>query len=162
MSDSLFNYPLHLFINVRRFHLILHLDPLELPSGPPSGPGDIRSTGQFDMTKAGPNKLVAFGSDAGGARTWPITVNLPGDVNTDGWVDGDDWDIIIANLNQYGNRGQGDLTGDGLINATDQAEWTAYQNTGIINPGAAATIPEPATLAMVLVGGLAILRRRSR
>ncbi len=31
-------------------------------------------TGQFDMAKAGPNKLVVVGSDAEGTKVWPITV----------------------------------------------------------------------------------------
>ena len=33
-----------------------------------------RITGQFDMVKVGPNKLVAVGSDAEGTKIWPITV----------------------------------------------------------------------------------------
>ena len=33
-----------------------------------------RITGQFDMAKAGPNKLVAIGSDGQGTKVWPITV----------------------------------------------------------------------------------------
>ena len=137
---------------------ILHFS--ELP-GTTADPNDIESTGQFDMTKAGPNKLVAFGSDIDGAKAWPITVNLMGDVNCDGWVDGDDQAIVTANWNQYGNREQGDLTGDGYIGQADQDELTAYWLTGIIPGGAAAaTIPEPATLAMMLAGGLVLLRRR--
>ena len=31
-------------------------------------------TGQFDLTKVGPNKLLAIGSDAGGTKVWPIAV----------------------------------------------------------------------------------------
>ena len=31
-------------------------------------------TGQFDMVKVGPNKLVAVGSDAAGTKVWPIAV----------------------------------------------------------------------------------------
>ena len=31
-------------------------------------------TGQFDMTKAGPNNLVAIGSDVAGVKVWPIFV----------------------------------------------------------------------------------------
>ncbi len=33
-------------------------------------------TGQFDMIKTGPNRLVAVGSDAEGIKVWPITVEL--------------------------------------------------------------------------------------
>ena len=31
-------------------------------------------TGQFDMAKAGPNKLVAIGNDGGGTKVWPLAV----------------------------------------------------------------------------------------
>ena len=31
-------------------------------------------TGQFDMVKVGPNRLVAVGSDAEGTKVWPVTV----------------------------------------------------------------------------------------
>ena len=30
-------------------------------------------TGQFDMIKAGPNKLVAIGSDKDGVKVWPLS-----------------------------------------------------------------------------------------
>ena len=35
-----------------------------------------RITGQFDMVKVGPNKLVAVGTDAEGTKVWPITVEI--------------------------------------------------------------------------------------
>jgi len=47
-------------------------------------------TGQFDMAKAGPNKLVAIGSATGGTKVWPITVERvkvsPGEVALTGQV----------------------------------------------------------------------------
>lgn len=47
-------------------------------------------TGQFDMEKAGPNKLVVVGSDAEGTKVWPITVERvtvsPARVDLTGWV----------------------------------------------------------------------------
>ena len=47
-------------------------------------------TGQFDMAKAGPNKLVAIGSATGGTKVWPITVERvkvsPGEVALTGRV----------------------------------------------------------------------------
>jgi len=47
-------------------------------------------TGQFDMAKAGPNKLVAIGNATGGTKVWPITVERvkvsPGEVALTGRV----------------------------------------------------------------------------
>ena len=47
-------------------------------------------TGQFDMAKAGPNKLVAIGNDAEGTKVWPVTVERvkvsPAHVSLDGRV----------------------------------------------------------------------------
>ena len=47
-------------------------------------------TGQFDMEKAGPNKLVVVGADAEGTKVWPITVERvkvsPARVALTGWV----------------------------------------------------------------------------
>ncbi len=52
-----------------------------------SGP---TGTGQYDMEKAGPNKLVVVGSDAEGTKVWPITVERvkvsPARVDLTGWV----------------------------------------------------------------------------
>jgi protocatechuate 3,4-dioxygenase beta subunit len=47
-------------------------------------------TGQFDMVKAGPNKLVAIGNDGGGTKVWPVSVERvkvsPTKVNLQGRV----------------------------------------------------------------------------
>jgi protocatechuate 3,4-dioxygenase beta subunit len=47
-------------------------------------------TGQFDMARAGPNKLVAIGNDGGGTKVWPIEVQRvtvsPAHANLEGRV----------------------------------------------------------------------------
>ena len=43
------------------------------PEAPGTGPG-ASVTGQFDMTKVGPNGLVVIGNDEKGTKVWPITV----------------------------------------------------------------------------------------
>ena len=45
-------------------------------------------TGQFDMVKVGPNRLVAIGSDAEGTKVWPITVERVSISPTDAVLEG--------------------------------------------------------------------------
>ena len=56
-------------------------------------------------------------------------------------------------------REDGDLSGDGTVSGSDYTEVITYWGTGTppLEPG---TIPEPATLAILLLGGLAALFRQ--
>ena len=86
--------------------------------------------------------------------------DLPGDVNGDGWVGGDDLSIILTNWGLSGqSREQGDLTGEGFIGGDDYSEVLTYWGTGTPPDSLVTSIPEPATLALLLLGALAMLRR---
>jgi hypothetical protein len=81
--------------------------------------------------------------------------DIPGDINGDGLVDVADYNIWAANVGKTGATwGQGDLNGDGLVDVADYNIWAA-------NAGKTASTPEPATLSLLTLGGLALLRRRS-
>ncbi len=85
----------------------------------------------------------------------------PGDVNGDGYVGGVDLTTIITNWGMNpATREQGDLSGDGFVTGHDYTEVVSYWGTGVW-PGEPGAIPEPTTLVLILVGGLAVLRRRS-
>ena len=76
----------------------------------------------------------------------------PGDVNDDGFVGGDDLSKILTNWGQEGlSRQEGDLSGDGFVGGDDYTEVLTYWGT-----------PEPATLGLVILGGLAVLIRRRK
>ena len=85
-----------------------------------------------------------------------------GDVNGDGWVGGDDLTIILTNWGLDGQtREQGDLTGDLFVGGDDYTEVLTYWGTGTPPVSVVTAVPEPATLGLMLLGGLVLLWRRT-
>ena len=97
-----------------------------------------------------------------GVTAWD-QVGLPGDLNDDGAVNSGDLDIVRGAWGDSVTPGClscGDANGDGQVNSGDldiiRANWGRTS-------AAAAVIPEPATLLLVVCGcGLALLRRKPR
>ena len=91
---------------------------------------------------------------------------IPGDLDGDGFVGLDDLDIILNHWNQtvtVGDPLMGDITGtggnpDGFVGLDDLDVLLNNWNAG--TPPASSAVPEPATLALLSMGGLAMLRRR--
>ncbi len=88
------------------------------------------------------------------------TIILPGDLNGDGFVGLDDLDIILIHWNQNVTPGDlllGDVTGDGYVGLSDLDEVLNNWNTGT---PPTSVVPEPETVALLTLGGLAMMKRR--
>lgn len=85
-----------------------------------------------------------------------LATAVPGDVTGEGFVGADD---LVAILSNWGisdaERSQGDLTGDGFVGADDYVQVLTYWGTS----PAPEPLPEPASLGLLFVAGLALLRR---
>ncbi len=88
---------------------------------------------------------------------------LRGDLDGDGFVGIADLNIILANWNQLVPPGNlaADVNGDGFVGIADLNVILANWNNGApLPPGLGASVPEPASLAIIGLGSAAMLRRR--
>ena len=83
---------------------------------------------------------------------------LEGDANRDGVVSAGDYSSVQANFGATGEAGiLGDANGDGVVSAGDYASVQA--NFGNIAP-VMVSVPEPCSLGLLVIGGLAMLKHK--
>jgi hypothetical protein len=98
-----------------------------------------------------------------------IAAPLPGDASLDGFVDGADYTLWADHYLMAGQGwGEGNFNGDAAVDGADYTIWADFYTGGSSpNPGTSgfgglggSTVPEPAGLALMALGGAALLRRR--
>ena len=90
------------------------------------------------------------------------TAALDGDLNSDGFVGVDDLNIVLVNWNQNvspGDLSSGDPNNDGFVGVDDLNIVLVNWNNGT-PPTSGNAVPEPATVALLSLGGLSLIRRR--
>ncbi len=87
---------------------------------------------------------------------------LSGDANRDGVVSADDYGSVQSNFANTGHAGiPGDANGDGMVSADDYG--SVQLNFGATaGMGSETTIPEPATLSLLVISGAGLLLNRRR
>lgn len=101
-----------------------------------------------------------FGNSDGAYHLRWDLVAIAGDVDQDGVVDVTDLDLILATWGDSVAAGTaGDFDADGTIGAGDLSILTANWGSTLADYGVAA-VPEPGSIALLAMGGLALLRRR--
>jgi hypothetical protein len=101
-----------------------------------------------------------------------VKLTFAGDVNCDGFVDGTDLIALTSGwdpLNIAGNGDKwykGDLNLDGYVDGTDlitlTSAWNPLGNPIPFPTPALSAVPEPATMSLLCLGALGLLRRRRK
>ena len=105
--------------------------------------------------------LIGISGPAIGDNVDALEMMHPGDANLDYCVDGLDYVIWSNNYKPFGggnNWLQGDFNGDGVVDGLDYVVWSNNYWSGC--PSIPAAVPEPASAVLLVLGILAIRRRR--
>ena len=101
-------------------------------------------------------------SDAQQFIIWNVEIQIPGDGNGDGYVDGADLGMLLARWKMVdGGWWNCDFNDDGIVDGADLGILLARWKTGAPPVSAAAMlIPEPTALVLLSLGALAAMRKR--
>ena len=123
---------------------------------------------ELQITIAHTGGVEEFLDGFGGQTVMGMTTVLEpvlGDTNYDRIVDMADYDNLVAQLGGTPGVYSADFNEDGFVGLADFAILRSNYGFGVVSaqaPELGATTPEPATLTLLALGGLAVLRRRQR
>ena len=132
-------------------------DPNDVIGPGQAAPGDFDTDGDVDeddMTFHVENYLE-YDTDGDGVADGSGTFR--GDFNADGVVNGTDLSIMNGSFGTAVGFADGNANCDSTVNGTDLSILA-----GVFGNVATAAVPEPATLSLLALGGMAILRRKQK
>jgi hypothetical protein len=129
------------------------------------------STGEIALGLTGSDTALFAGQTVGAGSTL-VMYTYAGDANLDGMISGDDFSTLDFNIGVSGASGyyNGDFNYDGIISGDDYstidfnfgAQGAPFYSSGGIQSLAVTPVPEPATVAIFALAGIALRRRRIR
>ena len=121
-------------------------------------------------TDASENPILEFGTLGGSSNILYLkglvtVVSQEGDASGDGKVDITDLNLFKAQFGLTSGDNSCDFDGNGRVDLDDFAILRANWGEGVTSPDPTpdfSEVPEPATMTMLMIGGLVALRRRRR
>lgn len=132
----------------------------------PSSSGSLSTNLSWSGAYAGKGRLAQNGVNTdtfSGSLTKTV---LGGDVNLNGTVNISDFGILQTSFNQSGKHWQdGDINGNGTVNISDFGILQTNFNASLPpapGGGAGSAVPEPGSIALLVIGSLLMLARKAR
>lgn len=103
----------------------------------------------------------SFGNAGISGFSFDVLPDIDADFNDDHVVDGEDFLILQRGFGVGTTHAEGDANQDNVVNNDDLKYWEACYGT-VISAAVLATVPEPTTVVLFGMGGLALLGLRRR
>jgi hypothetical protein len=127
-------------------------------------PGSTDPANYYMLDETGIPSSTKHKADGSSSNMQNFTLAAPGDANLDGKVDGADFLVWQNNFGTASGAtwSTGDFNGDGKVDGADFLLWQNNFGADYTSTSASvsAAVPEPATLTLLSLGALGLIRRR--